>query len=167
MATLAQLQTIRDNNLGDTAPASPHTPLRDPVCDRAVMDALLAELYAPTINDYKTSSGTSQTITTTTITGLQYYLFISKVGNKVFINGSITNLSGSIISAGTPLVSFTNSLYNAKTSMAQTLPVNIRIGSTTANRNSIIFTSNANILTSEDMANNDIYAFNGVYFTNN
>ena len=42
MATLAQLQTIRDNNLGDTAPASPHTPLRDPVCDRAVMDALLA-----------------------------------------------------------------------------------------------------------------------------
>ena len=165
MATLAELQTIRDANLGDTAPASPASPLRIPVCDRAVMDALLSEFYSPVINDIKNSTTTSLTVFSPS-TGIEFDIKVSKTGNKVFLNGSITNKKGSNLASGDALVAIISPNYQEKTGLTQVITVIKRTGTTDLNTSTPLFIVANTIITSNIVANNEILIFNAVYFTN-
>lgn len=166
MATLAELQTIRDANLGDTAPASPASPLRRPVCDRAVMDALLSEFYSPVINDIKNSTTTTSLTVFSPSTGIEFDIKVSKTGNKVFLNGSITNKKGSNLASGEALVAIISPNYQEKTGLAQAIPVIKRTGTTDLNTSTPLFIVANTVITSNIIANNEILIFNAVYFTN-
>ena len=165
MATLAQLQTIRDNNLSDACPSSPSAPLRDPICDRSVMNALLSEFYSPVINDIKNDTTTSLTVFSPS-TGIQFDIKVSKTGNKVFLNGSITNKKGANIASGEALIAIISSEYQQKTGLVQVIPVIKRTGTTDLNTSTPLFVVGNNIITSNIVANNEILIFNSVYFTN-
>lgn len=111
--TLLEFQTIRDNNWGNTCPASPSTPLRDPVCDRTVFDALMAEIFSTEFHEQNGNSG--NTICNPTVaTGISYNLFFKKTGNSVWVSGYITNASGAAITPSVVLVAITNAEYQQR-----------------------------------------------------
>lgn len=95
MSTKAQLEAIRDTNWNDTATDSPSTPLRDPVCDRTIFDALVSELYPTAVVD----SETLETYTTKSGSNIDYDLTIIKQGNICHLKILLDNTTGSTLSA--------------------------------------------------------------------
>lgn len=165
MATLAQLQTLRDNNLGDTFPSSPSTPLGDPICLRNTFNAILEELFPPVIHDFKTNTIFNLVVFSPS-SGIELDIKVSKSGNKVFLNGSFTNKTGSSLYSGYALVAIVNSLYGQKTGLDQVIPVIKRNGNTDLNQTTPLFITGNNIITSNSVGNNETLIFNATYFTN-
>ena len=93
--TKAQFEALRDNNLGDTAPGSPSTPLRDPVCDRTTYNAVIAEFFAAQIEDTQGTTNVATAELADTTAG--YRIAFCKRGNIVFYNGYLVNVSGAIL----------------------------------------------------------------------
>lgn len=109
--TKAQFEALRDNNLGDTAPSSPSTPLRDPVCDRTTYNAVIAEFFAAQIEDTKVTNNVATVIGV----GYNYNLIICKKGNKVDFNVNVENVSGSaLVNASVSIFKITNTLFIPK-----------------------------------------------------
>jgi hypothetical protein len=107
MSTLSQFNTARDNNLGDTAPDSPSTPLRDPVCDRTIFNLIKDEFFSSIIQDTQATTNVFTKIST----AITYKASAKKVGNAVTFMIAIINTSGSTIATNTELLYATNSLY--------------------------------------------------------
>jgi hypothetical protein len=117
----ADLITIRNQNWGDTAPASPSTPLRDPECDRAVYDSVIDGFFQAPVDNLLGNSG--NTIVSPTASALSAYtLEFKKIsGNDVRVKGYFT-VGASNISGGTGVVfTLINSDYQAKTNTQSTL----------------------------------------------
>ena len=111
--TKAQFETLRDNNLGDTAPSSPSTPLRDPVCDRTIFDTIVSELFSAVHENIYNSGTETGDILTHVATNFAYGLTLKKVGNIVHIKGFIDSSAGTN-AAGT-IINIISSEFNAKT----------------------------------------------------
>ena len=111
---LADFQSLRDANWGNTCPASPSTPLRDPVCDRNIFDAILAELFASEKEELTANSGNTIMSGTVPIAATNYQLYFKKIGNEVIVQGYFNNVSGATISANTTIFSLSNTGYRLK-----------------------------------------------------
>lgn len=113
MSTKAQLETLRDNNLGDTAPSSPSAPLRDPVCDRTMFNAIVAEMFSALHENIYNSGTETGNVLSHSATNLAYNLTLKKVGNIVYIKGFIDSSAGTN-AAGT-IINITDATFNGLT----------------------------------------------------
>ena len=107
----AALEAIRDSNWGDTAPDSPSTPLRDPVCDRTIFDTLLDEAFSLPVYDNGTAP--DNTITTkVTISGFSYKMHFKKgLGNYYFVKGWVKATSGGVDIDGVTIANISNTEF--------------------------------------------------------
>lgn len=163
MSTKAELEAIRDANWGDTAPASPSTPLRDPVCDRTVFDALIAELYSSEKQEV-TGGGSgagSNTIVNGTmpISGTSYNLFFKKIGNEVILQGYFQNLSGSSVAGNATIFNLFNTQYRLKSGS-----YGIIAGSNSLGSSQVYMTAGSNAFKcATPIPNGTSFIFNGRY----
>jgi len=162
MSTKAQFETARDSNLGDTAPASPSTPLRDPVCDRTIFDLIKNEFFSPIVEETETTTA----VLTKIKTGISYKINVKKLGNIVFIRGYIYNGTGSTISPQT-LIDITNSEYFPKSYSSESVYLfqgrfNIASGSALVQ----LTIATKHISCQSSINNGDAVIFEGHYYVN-
>lgn len=164
MKNLSEINTVRDENLGDIPSASPSSPLRDPICDRTMVDTLLEAMFAQEVFDDGVSP--SNTITTkASISGLFYTLRFKRVFNNVFVTGRLSSTAGGSLNAQT-IGTIINEYYRPKSGYSQNIIATRE--DNTGNVMQLQFQSSGNIVALHQSGTLQIgvgYNINGFYYT--
>ena len=104
MATKTTIENLINSNLasGSNITASEH---------RAVLNIILNELYPTPISDTQATTN----VVTKISNNFTYNLQFSKVGRNIHVCGSITNISGSILSSVEEILEVTNAEFEPYT----------------------------------------------------
>lgn len=161
MSTKAQLVQLDETNI-KTNP-SKIVPLNHSVMNNALIDEFFT---APKTEKSDTIS--TNTILNETISGYTYDITFKKVGNTVFVNGKITNFSGT--PSGINLVGITNIFYKPKdsdVSLPNFSATKWNFSSSTGIAVHLTIDSESKFKIVNTALNTSEYiVFNGVYFTN-
>ncbi len=87
------------------------SPKRVPLLDREVSNVLVDEIYPTPISDTQSTTN----VVTKISTNFAYNLQFTKTGRNIHICGSITNISGSILSSVEDILEVTNSEFEPYT----------------------------------------------------